>query len=138
MSSKHRFSLYRFRFPLHVKIRTFKYFHSSFKGYRTSHFSAVVVKKKKRKGKHEDWGPSRTGKEKVTPGSGVMFPHSGSDLPGAIKPLVDIVANCTPPPPPPLPQHSESSLHPAKSGSGVKSRHTCKCPGRCFCLRGKK
>lgn len=84
------------------------------------HFSAVVVKKKKRKGKgkHKDWGPSRTGKEKRTPGSGVMFPCSGSDLPGAIKPLVDIVDLYCPPrhPHPRHPQRSESSSHPAKTG----------------------
>lgn len=39
---------------------------------------------------------------------------------------------------PRLPQSSESSLHPAKTGSGIKSRHARKCPGRCFCLRGEK
>lgn len=49
-------------------------------------------KERKGKGKNKDRGPSRTGKEKLTPGSGVMFPpRISSDLPGAIKPLVDNV-----------------------------------------------
>lgn len=67
-------------------------------------FTSVLLwftkkRKRKGKGKHKDWGPSRTGKEKLSPGSGVMFPCSGSDLPGAIKPLVDIVDLYRPPHP---------------------------------------